>query len=547
MQISKQPQSLSRKIGIAFAVSFAVGVGLSLSLAIAAAPMGLLALLLSGAASAIPSIFVDILLNVLLPIATLCAIGIGTASSIVLWIFHRSTPAQTEPTLAQLACCDFEEVPRKPTRRAFVPDAGTLLVLLGIGAAAIYLERPPIAYQYWQNFQLIPWLVCACIAFGTMLVVLHGHRIRLHLPTAWWRLRAVLIALAAVLAFNGIVAWRSETSRCSPNVLEALLDAGNVDDLKTYARAHCNSEALGRIRARIIDQLLGRTTYSAQIRYESSDWQDLLHLLSILGMGTYDGSGRDSAGSSSTAAKLDKATLLSALSAVLDAGARVRGQDWEALMGADADHVRDQVVEIYRRAPESAGAWSADVLGELIADLAARNKIDELRYLIAQGLRFDAGWNEFSFLLIDTALYNKSPYWNFYDELVAAGLMVPPKLLRLLTAIRSKELSGLSDWSADDWQGPASGVVENRYSYNHSLQFAAALYSEDTMVRAELLRLSGVDEQTLIERTPLPKRCILAKRFGVDRIRETLPAAPEESFNVERCEGIFWTVMHKYD
>lgn len=548
MQTSKQSQSLLRKIGIAFAVSLAVCIGLSLSLAMIAAPMGILALTLSGAADGIPSIFAEILVRVMLPIAMLCAVGIGTVSSIMLWIFHRSTPAQPEPTLAQLARCDFEEIPRKLTRRAFVPDVGSLLVLLGIGAAFVYFERPPIAYQYWQNLQHLPWLVCACAVAGAIMIAYRGHAIRDRLPSAWWRLRAILIVLAAIVAFNSVAAWHRESAQCTQPVLEALLDTGNINDLKTYANNNCDSEVLGKILAKITSELIGHTTYSEPKHYESSRWRDLLHVLSILGVANFYNPESESAPSSrTTPVKLDRTTLLSALSTVLNAGARVGRLDWEVLMMPDADQVRDEILAVYRSAPDSSGAWSVDSLRELVNDLAARGKTDQLRYLVKQGMHFDASWHESSFLLIDTALYKKSPNWDFYDELVVAGLPVPAKLQQLLTAIRSRELSGISGWSVDDWQSPASGLARNGYTYNYSLQFAVVLYTEDAVLRAQILRLSGIDEQTLIDQTPLPKRCILAKRFGAERIRSSFPKPPNESYEVERCENVFWTVTHERD
>lgn len=316
--------------------------------------------------------------------------------------------------------------------------------------------------------------------------------------------------------------------QCDQHVIEALIEAENVDDLNRYVSPRCSHEQSTRSLSNLTSELIYRGGQPQSKRTDRNDARRLLEFPF----------GRKHGDESAERPQPNQQTLLAALRIFLNAGAVVTGSEWEGVMSDQAYSVRESILAVYRQAPESSGVWSVDALHETLADLAAQGETDELRYLIARGLNFGPEWSAASLLLVDAALGKPSPHWRFYDTLVEAGLPIPPRLKALLTAIRSRDASGIINWSASDWQFPASGLDVDRYLNNFSLQVALALYTEDAAWRDQLLHLSGIDEQTLIDQTPLPIRCLLASRLGADRIRQSLANQSDETLDFQSCQSI---------
>lgn len=201
MPTNRPSRDLSSKILIAFSASLAVCIGTPALLGIGAAPLLQLTGVPFGSLAVIAFTW-------MLPYILIASVCIGTIASIILWILHDDTSTeQSELTLAQMVRAGIDNEPYSPPRQAFVPIAGTLLVLTGIGAAIFYFWRPPIAYRYWQFFQILPWLICIVVAVGTILTTSRDPRRCDRLPKVSHRLSTLLNLVAAIIALASVMVF----------------------------------------------------------------------------------------------------------------------------------------------------------------------------------------------------------------------------------------------------------------------------------------------------------------------------------------------------
>ena len=353
--------------------------------------------------------------------------------------------------------------------------AGGLGMLIAASALAWFYLHPPgtLLYATWQWLEyVLPTLAVAGWVAGVVLAIRCHRRERWSLPRSWRRFRIAASIASSLLVWHAL-AYRDQA--CDMDIVTGLVRALNPAGLQRYLdrRASC-----GKLSLASVMQALG----SRDVFTESQ-------------------SGQPARAPLDTLVAIDRWT-------------------WKEILEQDDPDLLDaQLRRVKQTHREPAEAFAVDALRDPVKQWVSQSDPLPLRRLIAAGLRFDRpGWRQEGETLLELTLESPRPSWDFYDELVAAGLTVSPSLEALVKGMRTGSTEPTSPltqrawWTAVDAGNPSS----------MDLITFALFYTNDARLRAGFMAQAGVNQDTALARIAVPSRCLLGNRFKAEAILASL-------------------------
>lgn len=470
---------LSRHLILVWLVSLAVMIPILLVLAY----LGWGVLLLSGAGSVLANreAVLSLLFGLLLVDLAIASL-ITVVYAIPAWIFQAPATGKVVPD-SWVDAVRRGEAQSSPQRLLW-PLYGLGCLPLSIVLSIAWLLDADFIYQHWTIAQYTPYVTTFLFIGGASQLIWAYLRRPKKLARMGWRLRLVSALIAACM-IPGVLKVPEGAQTCSGHPVERLIEVQNLGAFRDYLATH-------------------PTCRGAQL-------DDALAWLQRLGrQGGFPGDQR--------------AAFMGVL---MDNNIEITPGDWWNLVGDEA--LLPVLLQALAKNPEHP-AFSANVLGQRLAEFVGNNDLASLKIFFEAGLRLDQGdWIAYAPHLRYRALDRKSA-WPIYDALIAAGLTEKPEVSRLIKAIRQGDLTPVVDWRQADWmKEPEPEDYPGR-----SLLALAILYTDDEPLRQQFLAAAGLSATDLLARTPLPTRCAFAEHLGADRVLASLNDA-DDPYQRARC------------
>ena len=477
---------LSRHLILVWLVSLAVMIPILLVLAY----LGWGVLLLSGAGSVLANreAVLSLLFGLLLVDLAIASL-ITVVYAIPAWIFQAPATGKVVPD-SWVDAVRRGEAQSSPQRLLW-PLYGLGCLPLSIALSIVWVLDADFIYQHWTIAQYTPYVTTFLFIGGASQLIWAYLRRPKKLARMGWRLRLVSALIAACM-IPGVLKVPEGAQTCSGHPVERLIEVQNLGAFRDYLATHptCRGAQLDDVLFKLL-KLGPLGGFYDDPLVENENWR-----VAFMGV-------------------------------LMDKNIEITPGDWERLL--DDKDLLAVLLQALAKNPEHP-AFSANVLGQRLAEFVGNNDLASLKIFFEAGLRLDQGdWIAYAPHLRYRALDQK-PAWPIYDALIAAGLTEKPEVSRLIKAVRQGDLTPVVDWRQADWmKEPEPEDYPGR-----SLLALAILYTDDEPLRQQFLAAAGLSATDLLARTPLPTRCAFAEHLGADRVLASLNDA-DDPYQRARC------------